>query len=432
MSSIVNEIGSPPSASPIAIRRIEQYLIFDTIASGGMASVHMALAQGALGFSRVVAVKQLHPHFASNAGVVGMLVDEARLMSRIRNIHVVPILDVIERDGEVFVIMEYVRGAPLDFLIAEHRRSGNLVPVEIAVAVIGGALRGLHAAHETADWDGRPLEVVHRDFTPQNILVGVGGVPRVIDFGVAKAMGRAEITASGEFRGKLAYASPEALRGDAINRRTDLFAAGTIIWELLTGERLFHGETDPETFDNVVRRRIPNPREFGAGEGGNRGTAELASVVMKALERDPELRPASALEMANHLESACLPARAPEVARWVEHLASERLARETVLMARIERHVSGLAPLLTPAPPRAASTPAPAKAVAREAEPTPVIPAERMSAFLSLGSRGRPAAAEQSWRDRRFSLMALAAVAFAAALGAGLAVAAAAAMMSGH
>ena len=460
----------------MTIKRVEQYLIFDVIAAGGMASVHLGLAQGALGFSRLVAVKRLHPQFAANPQVVAMLVDEARLTSRIRHVNVVSTLDVIESDNEVFIIMEYVRGAPLDVLVRAQHRSGNRVPMAIGVAILSGALRGLHAAHESVDWSGQALELVHRDFSPQNILVGVGGIPRVIDFGVAKAMGRSEDTGSGQFRGKPAYASPEVLRGGPVSRQTDLFAAGTILWELLTGERLFRAETHADTFHNVLNQSIPNPLEILRARGGQLPDgmgddgAALAAVVMQALDYSPERRPSSALEMATAMEAACPPARTTQVARWVDRLAAERLVGERTVIARIESYVSSLpsgrallaSDIANEAPADSdpsdgpdsgrttaekpdsfgASEARPSNPKAQEAAP----PSARGAAGAAPASAGGdaprggtdkvaphvlglPAAGAEhptaitSAHTGRFGLLALALVALAAALGAGLAVA---------
>lgn len=331
---------TPPPSEPLRLERRERYVVFDSIASGGMASVHLGVALGALGFSRLVAVKRLHAQFSRNARFVNMLIEEARLASRVRHVNVVQIHDIIEVVSEVFVVMEYVRGVALSDLIWLEGKSGACIPPAYVVPILAGSLRGLHAAHEAVEWDGAPLGLVHRDFSPQNILVGIGGVPRVIDFGVAKALGRGDLTLEDEFKGKLAYAAPEQLTGGRVTRQTDVFSAGIVLWELLAGKRLFQGATEAETFGNVLRREVSSPLEAWSDRPiapETRTAIEaLAPVALRALERDPGRRYATASEMASALESAGTGAGATEIGRWVERLGAERLAREHDLVRRIE------------------------------------------------------------------------------------------------
>jgi serine/threonine protein kinase len=344
------------SPRPLSLERRERYVVFDTIANGGMASVHLGVALGALGFSRLVAVKRLHPQFARNERFVKMLIEEARLAARVRHINVVQVHDILEVASEVFVVMEYVRGLSLVDLVELQRRAGGLLPPAFVVTILAGSLRGLHAAHEAVDWDGTPLHLVHRDFSPQNILVGIGGVPRVIDFGVAKALGRGDLTREDEFKGKLAYAAPEQLTGGVVTRQTDVFAAGIVLWELLAGARLFHGATDAETFGNVLRREVVSPigGPEALGPETQHAREALAPVALRALARDPNERYATALEMASALESAVAGAGASHIGHWVESLGAERLARERELARRIELAAAGGASGpsgATPAPP---------------------------------------------------------------------------------
>lgn len=327
----------------LELRRTERYLVGEAIASGGMAAVHVGLVQGALGFSRVVAVKRLHAPVAADARFVSMLIDEARVVSRIRHVNVVPTLDILEVDGEVFVIMEYVRGRSLARMLELTRARGELVPVRIALPVVVGALRGLDAAHEATDLDGTALGIVHRDVSPQNILVGTGGVARLIDFGVAYALGKSEATKSGEFKGKLSYAAPEQLgEGGLATRRTDVYAVGIILWELLTGQRLFRGEDDVATFRKAMRAVVPSPRDVYATDElmrafrTEREVDALAPIALRALERDPTKRWSSAGEMASALEQALPSASLAEVGAWVQDLARVELADEQEIITRVE------------------------------------------------------------------------------------------------
>jgi eukaryotic-like serine/threonine-protein kinase len=193
--------------------RVGRYALFDALASGGMATVYLGRLTGAAGFSRTVAVKRLHPNFAKEADFVGMLVDEARLAGRIRHPNVVPTLDVVQLPDELMLVMEYVHGEALSKLLRNVAAAKAQIPLPIASSIMIGSLHGLHAAHEATDERGAPLEIIHRDVSPQNILVGVDGNPRILDFGVARATGRIQATGDGKLKGKLAYMAPEQLRG---------------------------------------------------------------------------------------------------------------------------------------------------------------------------------------------------------------------------
>lgn len=348
----------------LELKRTDRYVVYECIAKGGMASVHIGLLQGSLGFSRVVAIKRLHAVFTGVPRVVQMLVEEARLVSRIRHMNVVPTLDVIEADGEVFVVMEYVRGAALSRLVADSAGRGELVHVPTLAAVMVGALRGVHAAHEATDLDGTPLGIVHRDLSPQNILVGVGGLPRVIDFGVARALTSKDVTQEGEFKGKLAYASPEQATGEPVTRRSDVFAAGIILWELLTGHRLFLGEGHIETYRNVLVAEVEHPRHFYEVDETvkkHRTPTELVTlgdIAMRALERDPERRYASAADMAAAIEQAVPVASLATVGAWVQSCAADQLAVEHSIVSTIERR-AGQMRSEAPEPEHAKSEPPP-------------------------------------------------------------------------
>ena len=324
-----------PGELPLKLPRGEHYILFDQIASGGMATVHLGLLRGALGFSRVVAVKRLHSTFASDARIVQMMTAEARVASQIRHVNVVPTLDVIVAKGELFVVMEYVRGTSLFRLLSDAKANSEAISLDLTVATLTGALRGLHAAHEALDLDGAPLGVVHRDVSPHNILVGVGGIPRIIDFGVAKALGTQDLTKDGEFKGKLAYAAPEQLSGEAVSPRTDVFAAGIVLWEMLTGARLFLGTSDIETFRNVVDCVVPDIRDFM--QHSAEATTAIVPVVRRALERDPSKRYPTAEAMALDLGRAHPSAASGELGGWVRRAAAEQLAREHLIVSSLER-----------------------------------------------------------------------------------------------
>jgi len=289
-----------PHHVELELRRTERYLVYEAIAKGGMATVHLGLLQGAFGFSRLVAIKRLHANFTSDPRIVGMLIEEARLVSRIRHINVVPTLDVIQSSGEVFVVMEYVCGAPLARLLRDAAKRGSLIPVPTLVTILTGALRGLHAAHRATDLEGAPLGIVHRDVSPQNILVGVGGLARIIDFGVAHAFTNQDKTRDGEFKGKLSYAAPEQISGEAVTPRTDVFAAGIVLWEMLTGERPPAPGAAPATQRDGAFRTRPS--------GVHRDLdVRHDEIVLRLLAESPEDRPEDAFAARRELGAVVWP-----------------------------------------------------------------------------------------------------------------------------
>jgi serine/threonine protein kinase len=209
-----------------------------------MASVHIGSLTGPAGFRRTVAVKRLHPQYAKDPEFVAMFMDEARLAARIQHQNVVATLDVVASDEELYVVMEYVAGESLARLMRLSACREERVTANVAGAILVGVLHGLHAAHELRDDRGEPLAIVHRDVSPQNILVGADGAAHLIDFGIAKARGRAQVTQEGEIKGKMSYMPPEQLLSREVDRRVDIFAASVVFWEVLTGRRLFQA-TDP-------------------------------------------------------------------------------------------------------------------------------------------------------------------------------------------
>jgi serine/threonine protein kinase len=337
-----------------AAYRVGRYTLFDEIASGGMGTIHLGVARAEAAFSRVVAIKRLNPLCAKEPEFRRMFLDEARLASRVRHPNVVPTFDAIEAGGEVLIVMEYVPGESFSRLLTESRDAGRAVHAEVVSAVISGALYGLHAAHETVDEAGNALGLVHRDVSPQNVLVGVDGIARVIDFGVAKAAGRLQTTGHGRLKGKLAYMSPERLRGEPCDRRVDVYAAGVVLWEALTGRRLFLGDDEVDTMRKAMTAHVDPPTTLRTDLP--RG---LDAVTLRALAREPADRFSSAREMAAELLRAC-PAAAPhEVSEWVEACSHEKLAIAATRVAELEsglregRSAGSLA--ATPVPPPAIS-----------------------------------------------------------------------------
>jgi len=312
-------------------RNLGRYRLYGELAAGGMATVHFGRQVGSGGFSKLVAIKRLHPQFGKVEEFVEMFLAEARLASRIRHPNVVQPLDVLRVDDEVFLVMEYVEGDSLSRLMKATIARQEKVPLGVAVAIASGVLRGLHAAHEAKSDKGEPLGIVHRDVSPQNILVGVDGTPRVIDFGIAKAADSVQITREGELKGKLAYIAPEILSGQRGTRRADIYAAAIVLWEVITAQRLFDADYQSAVLANILHRPVDPPSDFVPGL-----PPELDRVVMKGLARDPSDRFATAREMAVALEEAAPAASAATVGEWVEVIASISLANRGRRVAQIE------------------------------------------------------------------------------------------------
>lgn len=297
-----------------------RYSILGSIAKGGMATVYLGRVAGSAGFSRLVAIKRLHPELAAERDFVAMLVDEARLASQIRHTNVVDTLDLVVSDGAFSLVLEYVEGDSLAALLRRVRDAGETVPLPIALAILYGVLRGLDAAHDTRNEEGQPLGIVHRDVSPQNVLIGIDGVPRVIDFGVAKAIGRFDSTKPGEIRGKFSYMAPEQMQARPVTRQVDVYAAGVVLWELLVGRKLFSGEDSRVICAEVMRGEIKPPSSEAPGV-----PPELDAVVLRATARDVADRYLTAREMLAELEPL-EKASDDDVGVWVRRLSAKALA----------------------------------------------------------------------------------------------------------
>jgi serine/threonine-protein kinase len=320
-----------------------RYALYDKIASGGMATLYFGRAIGPSVSGRTVAVKCLHPQFAQDPDFFAMFLDEARLASRIQSPFVVPTLDVVSEESELAIVMEYIHGESLGTLLQPLLEADGDSPrpaVAVTVSVLTNVLHGLQAAHEARSENGSPLGIVHRDVSPQNILVGTDGLAHVIDFGVAKAAGRLHTTREGQLKGKLAYMAPEQLRGEPVTRRSDVYAASVVLWEALVGRRLFPGADEGAIVTRVLMGEVPRPSK-AASEGRDlaevRAIERLDAVVMRGLDRDPTQRFETALEMAAALEGCISPASAAVVARWLEEAAGPALAQRAAALAAIER-----------------------------------------------------------------------------------------------
>ncbi len=328
MRAVIAGSSEPPAPQ----RVLGRYALYGQLAVGGMAVVHLGRLLGPVGFARTVAVKQLLPQFASDPDFVTMFLDEARVASRVRHPNVVATFDVVIEGAEIFLVMDYVPGETLSRLLRISASRRAHVPPAIAVNVALGALAGLHAAHEATTEQGAPLHLVHRDMSPQNVMVGVDGATRVLDFGVAKAVGRAQHTREGEINGKIAYMAPEQIRGGAIDRRADVYATSVMLWEALTLRRLIRGETDAERMYQVLQSTPEPPSVYAPGV-----SPALDAVVLRGLSARPEDRFATAAEMALALEKTAPILSARELGAWVVDLAGDSLAQRANRVEEIER-----------------------------------------------------------------------------------------------
>jgi serine/threonine-protein kinase len=322
---------SPSQGTAAGFRRVGRYALFDEVGHGGTASVHMGRLVGPAGFAKTVAIKRMHENVGRDGEVAAMFLDEARISGRIRHPNVVGASDLLSIDGEIFLVMDYVHGETLasllELLLAQDER---ISPV-FAVHVMRDVLSGLHAAHEALDESGQPLGLVHRDVSPQNVLVGVDGVARVLDFGVAKALGRLQDTHTGQVKGKLAYMAPEQILGQVIDRRVDVFAAGVVLWEALAGRRLFKADNPGQTVQRVLNEDVPRLVDIAPGV-----SQALSDAVARAIDRNVGLRFPSAVAFAHALEQTTELVSPRVVGEWLQGVAGEDLARRTRRLQEIE------------------------------------------------------------------------------------------------
>ncbi|MBX3231884.1 MAG: serine/threonine protein kinase [Labilithrix sp.] len=315
-----------------AEQRVDRYELIGELATGGMATVYLGRQHGPFGFARTVAIKSMHPQYAKDEGFRAMFLDEATLTSRIRHPNVVPTLDIVCAEANVLLVMEYIEGISLATLLRRAFTGGSpkrsAISHAIVSAIICDTLHGLHAAHELRDDNGAPLHVVHRDVSPQNIHVGSDGLGRVLDFGVAKAASRRYVTQSGEVKGKLAYMSKEQICGEEVDHRSDVYAVGVVLWEMLARRRLVTAQNEGAIIKQVLDTKVEPPSLFTDEPFG----PALDAVVMKALAAEKEDRWSSAAEMATALAEVMPPAPRHVVAALVRDFAAEEIeSRQTRL-----------------------------------------------------------------------------------------------------
>jgi len=300
---------------------VGRYEVLVPIASGGMATVYLARSRGAGGFERDVALKLTHMHLRESPEFQSLLIEEAKLASSIRHHNVVSVLDVGDDPLGLFLVMDYVEGDTFSGLLRRGRAANEPMPQRVAMHVLLDALAGLHAAHETHDSEGKPLHIVHRDFSPQNILVGTDGISKLTDFGIAKAASRVGHTSTGVLKGKIAYMSPEQARGLPLDRRADVWAAGVLAWEIVVGRSLWPREAeDVSTLIKLVTEPPPRLKAMDPTISD-----ALDEAVGKALATDVAERWPTAAAFAKAIIGAVERADADEVASYVRTSAGPKI-----------------------------------------------------------------------------------------------------------
>ncbi|HEY2729721.1 MAG TPA: serine/threonine-protein kinase [Polyangia bacterium] len=306
-----------------------RYRITERVAAGGMAEVFRGVAESLQGFKKNIAIKRILPALTKNKKFVAMFLDEARLSLVLQHANIVQVFDIAHTDDTYFIVMEYVDGVDLKALMEWRRRINRRIPIAHSLYLIMEVCKGLSYAHELLNPEtGKPLGIVHRDISPPNVLISKQGEIKVVDFGLAKATSQIETTDPGVVKGKMSYLSPEAARGEEVDSAADIFAVGILLYEMLTGKRLFYGETDYQTVELVRNAKIPpikpqNPQV----------EPELEDIVRKALAKRKEDRFASPTDMqdalAQYSYSRGLKVISRDIAELVRQCLDDRAAQSS-------------------------------------------------------------------------------------------------------
>jgi serine/threonine protein kinase len=301
----------------------QRYRVVERLEAGGMAEVFKGESLSVQGFKKQVAIKRVLPHLAQNKNFISMFLDEARLGARLTHANIVTVFDIGAADNTYFIVMEFVDGCNLKTVIETYRQQGQRIGVKEALFIAMEACKGLSFAHDLQDEEGKDLHIVHRDVSPPNVLISKRGEIKVTDFGLAKATTQLEKTDPGVVKGKFSYLSPEAALGQPVDARTDVFALGIVLWEMLAGRRLFLGETDFQTVKMVQQAQIPSLSRINP-----QVDAELEGVIVKALTQDTASRYQSAHEfqdgLAGYLFSRKLKVTSYDIATLIKQVLSQK------------------------------------------------------------------------------------------------------------
>mgnify|MGYP001576279867 CR=1 FL=1 len=310
-----------------------KYLLLERLNVGGMAEVFVAKAFGVEGFERILAIKKILPTMAEDEEFITMFIDEARISVQLNHANIVHIHELGKHDDAYYIAMEYVSGRDLRAILERFRRRKEIMPTAMAVFIATRICEGLDYAHRKKDARGAELHIIHRDISPQNILLSYEGEVKLIDFGIAKAANRSQKTQAGILKGKFGYMSPEQVRGMPIDRRSDIFAVGVLLYEMLTGEKLFVGESDFSTLEKVRNAEIPSLRRFNPDI-----PQRLEAVVRKALARNQEERYQWGNDLQEDLMRFLLAGDAiyspKHLAQYMKSAFAEELLRENEKMER--------------------------------------------------------------------------------------------------
>ena len=321
---------STSSAEEALPRQFGKYTLLRAIASGGMANVYLAIQRAVAGFEKLVVIKRILPQLSKDPAFVEMLLSEARTAATLNHPNIVQTFDVGEVESTYYIAMEHINGEDIRSIVrAMKRASVTDFPIEHTLSIVLGMCAGLAYAHEKKDLEGKPLHIVHRDISPQNVLITFTGDVKIVDFGIAKTSEAAvlERTQAGQLKGKVPYMSPEQAAGKEIDHRSDIFAVGIMLFELTTGRRLFKAKSELETLKLICEREYPKPSQIRANY-----PPALERIVMKALAKDPDQRYLSARDMQGDLEvfirEERIAASAVSCASWMKGLFEDKIAEQ--------------------------------------------------------------------------------------------------------
>ncbi|MSP16560.1 MAG: serine/threonine protein kinase [Myxococcales bacterium] len=377
----------------------DRYTVIERLDQGGMAEVFRGVAEGIKGFRKSVAIKRILPNLTRNRKFVAMFLDEARLSLHLQHANIVHVFDIGMADTTYFLVMEYVDGINLKGLIDYHRKIGRRVPVGISLWLISEVLKGLAYAHDFRDPEtGKHLGIVHRDMSPPNVLISRESEVKLVDFGLAKASSQLEGTDPGVVKGKFAYLSPEAASGIEVDHRADIFACGTLLWELLAGQRLFFGDNDFHTVELVRAAEIPSLRE-----ANTEIDAALEEMVLRALTRDPDHRYQHASDfhevLVQHLYSHGFKVSTREVKLLVAAAMADRdrdsgrAGKRSLIDTLIKDEIHNFTSLPFDEPSLGAGSPVPERGADAPLDPHAFVKVDDWAAEFSrgdAGSRSRP------------------------------------------
>jgi len=315
-------------------RKLGRYQLLGSLATGGMAEIHLARQTGIKGFEKLVVVKTILKHLAKQESFLEMFFDEARIAAQLNHPNIIQIFDLGQEGDDYFMAMEYLEGEDLGYLIRKTLKAGKIMPPQIACKIVIEICKALAYAHGFHDVEGRPLKIVHRDISPHNIVVLFSGPVKLVDFGIAKAESKIHQTRTGTLKGKLSYMSPEQARSLELDSRSDIFAVGIVLWELLCMRRLFKRDTAMAVLSTIVNDPIPSIREVRPGL-----SKSLDAIVARCLDKDPELRYQNAGELAKALgdEIRNFPEDQPyeDVAAFVGDVLGDRAKTKRKMIEKI-------------------------------------------------------------------------------------------------